>query len=598
MIPPRQALAALLLLIWVCPLPAADALNGKRLFHEHCTLCHSAEIGDHGSAQGPDLTHLLGRHVAGDPAFPYTRALRDAGFAWDGPALATFLAAPAALIPGNAMGYSVPRKADRDDLVAYFQALSAGISLPAVPAPSLAPVPPRAPSPAAGRLLASDANGPRAALHPVPDDGLATDADWREDAPGRVHRVLPQVLPPAPAASLPAVANPPTVIARPPGVEPRLPPGFTLNVFASDLDEPRKLLVAPNGDVFVAQTRAGRITVLHPSRDGTTADAAQTFAQGLMLPFGLAFYPADSSHPDWLYVAETNRVVRYPYQVGDSRARGLPQVVVPQLTPVTGGHWTRDIAFSADGRLLLVSVGSLTDAALGMPRKSPAEIQAWEAGRSLGATWGPETNRADVLAYRVDGREPGGRVYATGLANCVSLTVQPDTGLLWCTTSERDLLGDDLVPDYSTRVTQGEFFGWPWYYLGSHEDPRWKGARPDLAGKVSVPDVAYAAHSAALDLVFYTATSGRAAFPRDYVGDAFAVLHGSWDRSRRTGYKVVRVRMKDGVPTGEYEDFLVGFIVDDRHVFGRPVAAAVQDDGSLLVSDDAANLIYRIAYQR
>ena len=167
---------------------------------------------------------------------------------------------------------------------------------------------------------------------------------------------------------------------------------------------------------------------------------------------------------------------------------------------------------------------------------------------------------------------------------------------LWCTTNERDMLGDDLVPDYSTRVQDGGFYGWPWYYLGNHEDPRLAGQRPDLAGKAIVPDVLFQAHSAALNMVFYTATAGAAAFPKEYLGDGFVMMHGSWNRAIRTGHKIVRVRMKDGMPTGEYEDFLVGFIAPDGNVWGRPVSGTVANDGALLMSDDGANLIYRIAY--
>ena len=184
------------------------------------------------------------------------------------------------------------------------------------------------------------------------------------------------------------------------------------------------------------------------------------------------------------------------------------------------------------------------------------------------------------------------------MRNCVGLTLQPATNALWCTTNERDGLGDDLVPDYSTRVREGGFYGWPWYYLGDHEDPRLKGDRPDLENKVLIPDVPYQAHSAALSLTFYVASRGKSAFPAQYEGDAFAAFHGSWNRSLRTGYKLVRVRMKDGVPTGDYEDFLTGFIVDDGSVWGRPVATVELADGSLLMSDDGANVIYRISYSR
>jgi glucose/arabinose dehydrogenase len=217
---------------------------------------------------------------------------------------------------------------------------------------------------------------------------------------------------------------------------------------------------------------------------------------------------------------------------------------------------------------------------------------------ALGAAWEDETNRADVLVFDVNasGVVSAGRVYATGLRNCAGLTIEPSTGQLWCTVNERDLLGDNLVPDYSTRVRAGGFYGWPWYYMGNHEDPRHKGERPDLAAKVLVPDVPYQSHSAPLNLIFYEASKGSAAFPESYVGDGFALLHGSWNRKTLTGYKVVRVRMRDGTPTGEYDDFMVGFVVDAGDVWGRPVAVLEDRDGALLISDDAGDAIYRISY--
>jgi glucose/arabinose dehydrogenase len=310
----------------------------------------------------------------------------------------------------------------------------------------------------------------------------------------------------------------------------------------------------------------------------------------------MAFYP-NAQQPKWLYVAETNRLVRYAYKVGDTQPRGVPEIVVPQLSPVAGGgHFSRDVVFSPDGKKMYVSVGSQSNVAEDMPKKSPAEVKAWEAAHGRGAAWGNEENRANVLVYDVGSNKPG-KVYASGIRNCVSLTVQPGNGALWCTTNERDMLGDDLVPDYSTRVKPGAWYGWPWYYMGNHEDPRHAGERPDLAGQVTSPEVPYQAHSASLNLEFYTATSGASAFPTEYVGDGFAVLHGSWNRAFRTGHKVVRVRMKNGVPTGEYDDFLVGFIVDDGNAWGRPVALLVNSDGSLLLSDDGANIVYRISYK-
>jgi glucose/arabinose dehydrogenase len=194
-----------------------------------------------------------------------------------------------------------------------------------------------------------------------------------------------------------------------------------------------------------------------------------------------------------------------------------------------------------------------------------------------------------VLAFDPDGKNQ--TLYATGIRNCVGLAIQPATGAPWCSTNERDGLGDDLVPDYVTSVKEGGFYGWPWYYIGSHEDPRHPGARADLKDKVTTPDVLLQAHSASLGLTFYDAGQ----FPAEYRGDAFAAEHGSWNRSKRTGYKVIRIRMRDGVPTGEYEDFATGFVVNDREVWGRPVGIAVARDGSLLISEDGNGTIWRVS---
>jgi glucose/arabinose dehydrogenase len=310
----------------------------------------------------------------------------------------------------------------------------------------------------------------------------------------------------------------------------------------------------------------------------------------------MQFYPADAT-PQWLYVAEMNRVVRFRYSSGDGVAAGEPEVVVSQLASTGGGHYTRDLVFSPDGRRMFVAVGSLSNVAEDMPEKSAAEIKSWETEHGLGAAWGQEENRADVLVFDVGANRPG-KPFATGIRNCVALAVQPDTGDLWCTVNERDGLGDHLVPDYSTRVREGGFYGWPWYYMGDREDPRQVGERPDLKGKTITPDVPYEAHSAAVGFAFYTVTSGRSAFPAEYVGDAFAVFHGSWNRADRTGHKVVRVPIENGVPTGEYVDFLVGFITPDGKPWGRPSYLTVTGDGALLLGDDDGDVIYRISYAR
>jgi glucose/arabinose dehydrogenase/cytochrome c2 len=564
--------SAIVLTALVCATPAlgADANAGKNTFRQQCALCHSAEPGDNGGAQGPNLNGVFGRHAASDPRFGYTKTLQASNLTWDAATLNRFLAAPTTVVPGSAMVVAIPKDDDRANVIAYFQGVTDG---------TFKAEPPKMGGPPPG-LPTANATPPKG------------EADWKKDVPGRVHRIDVAALPPPFDTS--SATNFPKVVDRPADARLQVPPGFKVDVFASNLEGARAMRLAPNGDIFLTETRGGFVKVLRPSADGATAASVETFAQGLNLPFGIAFYPAKA--PKWLYVAETNRVVRYAYKVGDQKASGLPEIVVPELSPVgTGGHFTRDIAFSPDGKRMFISVGSGSNVAEAMDKKTPEQIKAWEAANGLGATWGTEEKRADVLVFEVGKKAPG-KVFATGIRNCAGLTVQPATGALWCTTNERDMLGDDLVPDYSTRVKQGHFYGWPWYYMGDHEDPRLKGERPDLAGKVTVPDVPYQAHSAALNLVFYTATSGSSAFPKEYVGDGFAVMHGSWNRAFRTGHKIVRVRMKNGIPTGEYDDFLVGFIADDGNAWARPVGAVVASDGSLLMSEDGNNTIYRISY--
>jgi hypothetical protein len=238
---------------------------------------------------------------------------------------------------------------------------------------------------------------------------------------------------------------------------------------------------------------------------------------------------------------------------------------------------------------MLVSVGSGGNAGEGMGRP-PGGLEVWSRVHPLGASWGSEIDRAAVLAFDPDGKNQ--KIFATGIRNCVGLAIQPQTATPWCSTNERDGLGDDLVPDYVTRVREGAFYGWPWFYLGDHQDPRHPGQRADLKGKITMPDVLLQAHSASLGLTFYNGSN----FPAEYRGDAFAAEHGSWNRSKRTGYKVIRIRLKDGVPTGEYEDFVTGFVVDDSKVWGRPVGVAVAHDGALLISEDGNGTIWRVSH--
>jgi glucose/arabinose dehydrogenase len=422
-------------------------------------------------------------------------------------------------------------------------------------------------------------------------EGKAAFGDWRSDAP-LVRRKITELPPPFATRS---AANPPRVIAKPAAAAPKVPPGFQVQLFAVNLRDPRVLRIAPNGDIFVAESEPGRIRVLRAADGASQPDSNDVFASGLNEPFGIAFYPPGPD-PQWVYVANTGSVVRYPYRNGDLKARGKPEVIVRDLAGAGGravqrGHITRDIVFSKDGRQMFVSVGSATNAGEGMGKRDAAAIARWDAQHGLGSAWGIETDRAAVLVFDPEGGNR--RVFASGLRNCVGLAVHPQSGDLWCSTNERDDLGDDLVPDFMTRVRAGAFYGWPWYYLGPNEDPRHRGERPDLKDKITVPDVLIQAHSASMGMVIYEGDQ----FPSEYAGDAFAAQHGSWNRAKRTGYKVVRVRLKDGAPSGEYEDFMTGFVVNDAAVWARPVGIAVAHDGALLVSEDGNGTIWRVSYR-
>ena len=422
-------------------------------------------------------------------------------------------------------------------------------------------------------------------------EGKAAFGDWRSDAP-LVRRKITELPPPYATRS---ASNAPRVIAKPAAAAPKVPPGFQVELFAAKLRDPRVLRVAPNGDIFVAESEPGRIRVLRAADGADKPDSDDVFASGLVDPFGIAFYPPGPD-PQWVYVANTGSVVRYPYRSGDLKARGKPEVIVRDLARAGGravqrGHITRDIVFSKDGRQMFVSVGSASNVGEGMGKRDAAAIARWEAEHGLGSAWGNETDRAAVLVFDPEGGNR--RVFASGLRNCVGLAVHPQSGDLWCSTNERDDLGDDLVPDFMTRVRDGAFYGWPWYYLGANEDPRRRGERPDLKDKITVPDVLIQAHSASMGMVIY----GGDQFPSEYAGDAFAAQHGSWNRAKRTGYKVVRVRLKDGEPSGEYEDFMTGFVVNDAAVWARPVGIAVARDGALLVSEDGNGTIWRVSYR-
>jgi len=414
--------------------------------------------------------------------------------------------------------------------------------------------------------------------------GSSAFGSWHDDAPGKRRHITADALP-APYAS-PSVGNTVRVVRPPASAKLNVPAGFEVKEFASGLAGPRLLRTAPNGDIFVAETGAGRIRVLRPGENGAQASQNEVFAGGLRGPFGIAFYPADN--PEWVYVGNTNSVVRFAYRDGDMKARGAPETIVAEL-PTGGSHSTRDVVFSKDGSKMFVSVGSASNDAEDIGRLDPARVRNWEQDKPAGAAWGRETERADVLVFDPHGK--GRRVFATGIRNCVGLAINPSTGDLWCSTNERDGLGDNLPPDYITRVREGGFYGWPWYYMGAHEDPRHPGDRPDLKDKITVPDVLIQPHSAPLQMMFYSGNQ----FPPELKGSAFVAAHGSWNRATRTGYKIIRAIVKDGIPTGEYEDFVTGFVIDDTSVWGRPVGVAQAKDGSLIFSEDGNGTIWRVS---
>jgi glucose/arabinose dehydrogenase len=417
--------------------------------------------------------------------------------------------------------------------------------------------------------------------------GKAAFGDWQSEAPGVRRLITPRDLP-APFATE-GVRNRVQVVDDPGDRPLRTLPGFEVKQFAKGLERPRLMRTAPNGDIFVAESHAGRIRLLRPNAEGDGVDQMEIFAEGLKRPFGISFYP-NGAKPEWIYIANTDSVVRFPYGIGDLKPRGELQVIVSKLPSAERGHWTRDIVFSKDGSTMFVSVGSATNVGDTMPKLDDAALKAWIAENPLGAAWGPEEERSAVLAFDPEGKNR--RIYSTGLRNCVGMAIHPATGDLWCSTNERDQLGDDLPPDYITRVKQGAFYGWPWYYIGANEDPRHKDARPDLKDKVTVPDILLQSHAASLQMVIYQGDQ----FPAEYKGQIFAALHGSWNRQKRLGYKIIRATLKDGVPTGEYEDFVTGFVIDDASVWGRPVGVTVAKDGALLFSEDGNGTIWRVSH--
>ena len=341
----------------------------------------------------------------------------------------------------------------------------------------------------------------------------------------------------------------------------QLPPGFHANLFANGLNNARWLQIAPNGDVMLAEAKAGKITLLRDADGDGNAEMRVTFADGFQRPHGMAFANGK------FYVADALGIYSFPYKNGDIKASGpRTQITETGAFGALGGHWTRNLATDSGGNIY-VAIGSAENIGEDPPHR--AAISKVVGGKLV--------------------------QFGTGLRNPVGIAFYPGTDNLYTVVNERDGEGDELVPDYLTRVQQGDFFGWPYAYIGNHEEPALKGKRADLVAKAKVPDVLFRSHSAPLGLVFYTGTQ----FPPAYRGGAFVAHHGSWNASNPRGYKIVYVPFKDGKPSGGYDNFALGFWTAGQApagVMGRPVGLAQARDGSLLVADDVGNAVWRIAY--
>ncbi len=500
------------------------AQAGADLFARHCASCH----GPTGAGTGNIPALATGP----------TQSAADGAIFW-------FITQGD---PSNGMpSWSSLSEKQRWQLITYLKTL--GGANPPLPTAKAAAAP-------AGNS-AKDASAPTAPF-----------TDYRFEKPGTFRKITVQDLP-QPFATKSA-SNSPKLVARPSDAWPKTLSGFAVQQYATGLNNPRLIVAAPNGDFFVAESGPGDIKVFR----GITADGkpqqTETFVTGLKRPYGIAFYPPGPA-PQWIYVGTVSAVLRFPYQTGDLKARGSQQHIVD--VPEGGGHWTRSVQFTPDGKKMLVAVGSGSN--VDDPDTTPAE-----------------KNRADILEFNPDGSDL--TIYAYGIRNPGGgIAFSPDTGELWCSVNERDGLGDNLVPDYITHVQQGGFYGWPWWYMGGHQDPRHEGKHPELKDKVITPDVLLQPHNASLEFTFYEGQQ----FPAEYKGDIFASEHGSWNKSSRAGYEVIRVPLhQTGHASGEYEDFVTGFVTSDGKVWGRPVGITVAPDGSLLVTDDGSNTIWRVVY--
>ena len=505
------------------PFSGGAPANAKQLFETNCSKCH----GENGQGTGNVPT------LVGGPA----QSASDGELFW-------YITKGD---PNNGMPpwASLPPR-DRWSIVSYVKSLG-NLTTPSSTTSAAQP----------------NATTPNAEL-PLPAPPFT---DYRLEKPGLVRKITLADLPP-PFAT-PSAGNGPKVVPRPEHAWPQVPAGFKVQLYATALDDPRLIRTAPNGDFFVAESHTGKIRVFRGITSDGKPEEVEVFVTGLNRPFGINFYPPGPD-PQWVYVGDTNAILRFPYENGDLKARGPAEHIVD--VPAELSHWTRDIQFTPDGKKMFVGVGSASN--VDDPDTTPAE-----------------KNRADVLEFNPDGTSM--RIYAYGIRNPVGLAIQPGTQELWVSVNERDALGDNLVPDYITHVQEGGFYGWPWWYMGGHQDPRHPATHPELKEKVITPDVILNPHNASLEMTFYEGKQ----FPKEYWGDIFASEHGSWNRSDRVGYELIRVPLHaTRQATGEYEDFMTGFVVDNGHVWGRPVGVTVAHDGSLLVTDDGSKSIWRITY--
>jgi glucose/arabinose dehydrogenase len=368
-----------------------------------------------------------------------------------------------------------------------------------------------------------------------------------------------------PPFATPSANNRPRVIDQPAGARLHVPAGFQYDVYADGFQKPRFMLTGPGGELLVSDSASGTDGCVWVFPDGAhnfKPSQRRKLITGLDRPYGLALWHG------YLYVGEPESIKRYKYDAKTMSASTGSEII--SLKGFSGGHWTRSLLFDAKGEKLYVGVGSGSNV-------SPGE----------------DPRRAAINRYNPDGS--GHEIFASGTRNPIGLHWNPASGALWAAVQERDALGDDLVSDYFTHIRQGAFYGWPYAYTGPHEDPRNKGQRPDLVAKTIAGDVQLGAHVAVLDFVFYTGKQ----FPAEYQGGAFLAFHGSWNRSKRVGQSIAFIPFQNGKPAGPQREFLTGWMLgpDQREVWGRPVGLLILPDGSLLISEDGGNKIWRISYR-